>query len=210
MIQQAHPSLFAVIIHYNNWPDVLDTISDAVQAGVSENRIALIDNGSPLEAQSVALNAYPALRWIAGHGNIGYGAALNLGAKIAAAEGAEILLAVTHEVRLEHDALANMLNLLEASPRAAAVGPRLRRKSDRTMIWSEGGRFNRLTCLASPVSQWSSSSVDWIDGCCFVVRLSEFEAVGGVYEPYFLYMEEVDLFQRLRAEGHEVLVSENA
>lgn len=210
MTDQAQTRLFAVIVHFNNWPDVLDTVSDAIRDGVPSERIVVVDNGSPPEAGPRAKSEFPGLRWLSGHGNVGYGAALNMGARIAEAEGADYLLALTHEVRTDPGTLETMLSVLQQSPRAAAVGPRLRRKSDPTQIWSEGGRFNRLTCLAKPVSRFQASTVDWLDGCCFIAPMDLFSEVGGVFEPYFLYMEEVDLFQRFRACGREILVSEGA
>jgi GT2 family glycosyltransferase len=210
MDSQAKNRLFAIIVHFNNWPDILDTIADAIREGIDEACIAVIDNGSPAGAPAAAVQTFPNLKWVAGHGNVGYAAAVNIGMREAAEAGAETLLILTHEVRLEPGAVAAMLTLLESSARVAAVGPRLRRKSDSAAVWSEGGNFSRWSCLGAPLLEWKSGPVDWIDGCCFVIRLNALRDLDGIFEPYFLYMEEIDLFQRLARNGFEVLVAEDA
>ncbi|NIQ55238.1 MAG: hypothetical protein GWN71_18220, partial [Gammaproteobacteria bacterium] len=52
--------------------------------------------------------------------------------------------------------------------------------------------------------------VDWVDGCCLLVRCAAAAAVGGFDEDYFLYYEDADLCQRVGHAGWSILVAPGA
>jgi N-acetylglucosaminyl-diphospho-decaprenol L-rhamnosyltransferase len=46
--------------------------------------------------------------------------------------------------------------------------------------------------------------VDWVSGCAFAVRRSDLDAVGGFDPGYRLFVEDVDLCDRLRRRGRRI------
>lgn len=48
--------------------------------------------------------------------------------------------------------------------------------------------------------------VDWASGFCLLMRTDDFRSVGGFRDEFFLYFEDVDLCDRIRARGQRVVV----
>lgn len=181
-----------------------------MQAGVPAHHIWVVDNSADKQMADEFEDLFPRVQLLNDHGNVGYAAAVNYGARLAKAAGLETLLVLTHEVRFPSTTIAALLAHLERSPASTAVAPRIRDLHDSTIAWSEGGDLRPFRCLPVNRREWRGSEADWVDGCIFMLPLRLFWSLGGMHEPYFLYMEEVDFFARLRAEGGTVHVLENS
>ena len=70
----------------------------------------------------------------------------------------------------------------------AVVGPFWK-----TNPWTAAYRQERLEPSERPVG--------WLSGSCLLVRRTAFEQIGGFDERYFMYMEDVDLGDRMRRAG---------
>jgi GT2 family glycosyltransferase len=64
----------------------------------------------------------------------------------------------------------------------------------RRLVWRVKGRSRRR----------SPFPVNVVSGACMMVRTSLFKKIGGFNPRFFMYGEDVDLCQRVRASGHEV------
>ena len=47
--------------------------------------------------------------------------------------------------------------------------------------------------------------VDWLSGCCLMVRKKVFEKIGGFDENYFLFNEDIDLCRMINQTGKKVI-----
>ncbi|GCD90658.1 glycosyltransferase [Nocardioides sp. LS1] len=198
---------YAAIVHYMNWPSVLDTISDCLAEGIPEEFVILVDNGSPDGALGALTLLHPHIQIVQSEqGNIGYGAGVNLGVKHARDQGADRVLVLTHEVRTRRGLLNALSAALDIDPSVAVSAPLTYLKSDPEVVWSAGGDLSLRDCYPVARKEWSASPVDWVDGCCFLVRVRDHFNIGGMFEPYFLYLEEVDYFVRMRRSGRGVVL----
>ncbi|MBF6215903.1 glycosyltransferase family 2 protein [Nocardia puris] len=53
----------------------------------------------------------------------------------------------------------------------------------------------------------SDQIVDWVSGCCLMMRRPLWEAMGGFDERYWMYLEDCDLCWRLRQSGYRTVLS---
>jgi GT2 family glycosyltransferase len=202
-----------VIVSYRSaahLPSLLQTLPVQRLAAVT-----VVDNASD-DGSVEAARAAPGVHVIARATNAGFGTANNEGAS-ATAPLADLLLFLNPDARIAPADIVRLASYLDSHPRAALVGPRLWR--DAEPLPSSGGRATVLTELRRYApgalsrrlpnrrhdpQRATTGSVAYVEGACMLVRRVAFDAVGGFDPAFFLFFEELDLADRLRAAGWTV------
>lgn len=208
-----------IIVTYRTGPVLAQCLASVVRADGVE-QIIVVDNGSDAgEIAAIDEAAADArVRVLRGHGNVGFAAACNRGAREATGEA---LVFTNPDVVLEPDAIARLSSVLAAAPPPAIVGGDLRDSEGRP---ERGGRRERLTLWRAFVSFAGLSLLGFrdfnrhrepmpaapvpagaISGALLCLRRSDFVAIGGFDEGYFLHVEDVDLCRRAEEAGWRVL-----
>lgn len=182
--------------------------------------VLLADNGSIDGTPQAAIERYPNVRLFAMGANLGYGTAVNRAVARLIDDGAadEWVVVANPDVQWGPGSIDALLEAAARWPRAGALGPLIRdpdgsvypsarhlpslvRGSMHAVLgpfwkrnpWTRAYRQERL----DP----SERAVGWLSGSCLLVRRSAFSQVGGFDERYFMYMEDVDLGDRLGQAG---------
>lgn len=200
--------------------DFLDTLEDATEQSV---QVVLADNGSTDGAPEAAAAADENVRLLRTGGNIGYGGAINR----AVAEldsDAEFVVIANPDIRWEPGSIDELLKAAARWPRAGALGPLVREPdgsvypSARQVPGLVSGVGHAVLGTVWPGNPWtmryrqeneqiSERAVGWLSGSCLLVRRAAFDSISGFDSRYFMYMEDVDLGDRLgRAGWHNVFV----
>jgi len=209
--------LVVVTVTYSPGPHLDRFLSSLSLATDRPVTVVLADNGSTDGAPERAVQRYPGTRLVRMGGNIGYGSAMNRGAAVVA-EDAEYFVIANPDVQWGPGAIDRLIEAGSRWPRAGALGP-LIRNPDGTVYPSarhlpslvRGG----MHAVVGPVwnnNPWtrayrqqfqepSERPVGWLSGSCLLVRRSAFAEIGGFDERYFMYMEDVDLCDRLGRAG---------
>lgn len=200
--------------------EFLDTLDGATELST---QVILADNGSTDGTPEAAADANEHVRLLRTGGNIGYGGAMNR----AVAEidpAAEFVVLANPDIRWGVGAIDDLLTAAARWPRAGAIGP-LVREPDGTVYPSArhvpglvSGAGHAVLGTVWPSNPWTTRyrqedeqlterSVGWLSGSCLLVRRAAFDSIGGFDSRYFMYMEDVDLGDRLgRAGWHNVYV----
>lgn len=147
--------------------------------------------------------------------NLGFACGNNLGADILTRNFAVDYLLFSNDDIIINDALVVEKMLLEFGQRhdVAIVGPRIVGRDNRdqsphyriiTPLRQIGWNlFRHFRWLASSpaIEPPQSGYCYWVSGCFFLVRQSDFSAVGGFDSRTFLYSEEVILSERMKRIG---------
>ena len=196
-----------------------------------QNRVVeliLIDNGNPL-AVTVGLaqraEAEPRLKFVSGHGNVGFSRGCNMGAN--RARGRYLLL-LNPDCCLGIGTISGLLAEAAALGDHWMLGCRLsnldggdQRGARRSLLTPytalvEGLRLDRLVggifChhrlnLHESLPPSECVRVPAISGACMMLPAATFRMVGGMDEGYFLHVEDLDLCLRLHKVGVPVYYS---
>ncbi len=207
--------LSIVIVSFNARSDLARCLAALVgHPPRATSEIIVVDNQSTDDSAAVA-RGFAGVHVIDAGANLGFARGTNLG--IRASRGAALLL-LNSDTIVPPGALDRLLGELDREPRAAIVGPRLVDATGKAELsfGRMAGPFAELwqKCLmrahAAGVAVVTGhverltrreGSPDWVSGACLLVRRPDAEAVGGLDERYFMYLEDVDFCAAVRARG---------
>jgi N-acetylglucosaminyl-diphospho-decaprenol L-rhamnosyltransferase len=212
--------LIVVTVTYSPGPHLhrfLATLSHATDRPV---KVIMADNGSTDGSPEDAQQEFPNARLLRTGGNLGYGGAINRAVAEVTKENDNLDLFVVANPDVAWGP-ASIDQLIEAAgrwPRAGTLGPLIRDPDGsvypsarhlpslirggmhavvgplwRRNPWTAAYRQDRLEPSERPVG--------WLSGSCLLVRKAAFDEVAGFDDRYFMYMEDVDLGDRLGKAG---------
>lgn len=184
--------------------------------------LVMADNGSVDGAPEAAAAEHDFVEFLPTGGNLGYGTAINRAVTEIAGRpeefDQEFVLVVNPDVRFEPGSVDALLAAARRWPRAAAVGPRIAETdgsaypSARAVPRLGAGIGHAVLGPVWPGNPWTAGYLDnadmdtertagWLSGSCLLLRREAFDALGGFDERYFMYLEDVDLGDRLGRAG---------
>jgi N-acetylglucosaminyl-diphospho-decaprenol L-rhamnosyltransferase len=210
-----------VIVNYNSYVDCCECVESILQFDVVEaGAIVIVDNCSPDGSGRKLAAKLGNVKVVMSDRNGGFGAGINLGT---ANLDAEYYLILNPDTRFQENRLEVALELFAKEPKLGVLGLHLQ-YADGSHQDSARRFFSLLTILLrrSPLGRLKSMQgvldehlmkhywvneifeADWVTGAAFIVRRAAFEAVGGMDEGFFLYMEDTDLCKRMWRSGWTV------
>ncbi|MCW2514935.1 MAG: wbbL [Mycobacterium sp.] len=223
------PDLIVVTVTYSPGPHLdrfLASLSHATERPVT---VVMADNGSTDGVPEEALERYPNARLLHTGANLGYGSAVNRAVRkyLAASDSSdedapasdpEFFIVANPDVVWGPGSIDVLLAAAERWPRAGSLGPLIRDPDGsvypsarhqpslvrggmhavvgpfwKSNPWTAAYRQERLEPSERPVG--------WLSGSCLLLRRQAFDAIAGFDERYFMYMEDVDLGDRLADAG---------
>ena len=213
------PRLSVIIVTFNSRAEIdacLRSLTEGIQA---DREIVVVDNASTDGTAAHLRERWPGIRLIALGANLGFARGTNIGIQ---QTFGELVLLLNPDTVVPAGAIDRLVIALDGHPQAAAVGPRIVNEDGHAEL-----SFGRLTAPPLELRQkllsvWSKRRVPivlpivermtrrtryvgWITGACLLARRVDLDAVGGLDERFFLYMEDVDLCASFRARGRRVL-----
>ena len=207
-------SVSAIVVSYRTGPRLKECLY-ALVGDPDIDEVMLVDNGNP-EGMQAWLDQFAQVREnveiIRGHGNVGFGAGVNLG--LAKAAGPHILVHTPAAVLRRHS-IAGMQEMAAKCTAPWIIGGRifnLRGREER------GPRRTELTLwrAATSLIGWNTWTLERqpepehpvempvISGAFFLTSKDSMATVSGFDEGYFLHVEDVDLCRRCREAGGQV------
>ncbi|MCV7077851.1 glycosyltransferase family 2 protein [Mycobacterium szulgai] len=215
-----------VAVTYSPGPHLerfLASLSLATERPVS---VLLADNGSTDGTPEAAVERYPNVRLLPTGANLGYGTAVNrtvaqLSDRLSEEDEAWLddwVIVANPDVQWGPGSIDALLDAAARWPRAGALGPLIRDPdgsvypSARHLPSLVRGSMHAVLGPLWPNNPWTAAyrqerlepserPVGWLSGSCLLVRRSAFNQIGGFDERYFMYMEDVDLGDRLGKAG---------
>ncbi len=230
IVRAPRPTVAAVIVSWRTGPRLFQCL-ESVLSAPDVDEVILVDNGNPRETRNRLLHAaalHKEFRIIWGHGNVGFGAGCNLGARHATSDR---LLFLNPDASVTPGVAAELADVGETQMRPWIVGGRVlgldgreqrgARRGDMTP-WSTFvevsglrafGRVHpafRSVHLEDEPAPFGPQTMPTVSGACMMMRADDFHALGGFDEGYFIHVEDVDICRRVRELGGSVAFAPDA
>ncbi|EHI10632.1 glycosyltransferase family 2 protein [Mycolicibacterium thermoresistibile] len=212
--------LVVVTVTYSPGPHLERFLASLEHATERPVTVIMADNGSTDGAPEEALERYPNVRLMRTGANLGYGTAINraVAEHLADTDPSDFFVVANPDVQWGPNSIDNLLAAAARWPRAAALGP-LIRDADGSVYPSAReqpslirGGMHAVIGPLWPGNPWTAAyrqdrmepterPVGWLSGSCLLLRKAAFDEVDGFDERYFMYMEDVDLGDRLAKAG---------
>ncbi len=178
--------------------------------------VYVIDNNSTDDSVSFLKKAFPAVVIIQLADNYGFAAGYNKGL---AAVQEDYYLMMNSDVEVAENFLQPLVNLMEQDKLIAICQPKILSLRNKTLFEHAGAGGGMIDVLGYPFCRgriFDSAEKDtgqyndvqqlfWATGTCCLIRKEAYWLSGGMYEYYFMHMEEIDLCWRLNAAGYKIM-----
>jgi len=206
------PSVFAVIVTWNQRDETLDCLAALRRATHPNLRLIVVDNGSSDGTAEAIRTEYPAAEILRNETNRGFAAAVNQGTRHALAQGAEFIFWLNNDAVVEPEALAALL--AEAGrDRAGILIPLITHFDRPQVVWSAGAGLNPLTLEIHANTLGAIDRGQWREvldrqhatACASLIPRATLEMVGLLDERFFYYYDDADYSLRVIRAGLRIL-----
>ena len=200
--------LAAVVVHHETAEWTLRCARSLLASRLAGERLFVVDNGSRDGSAEAILRELPGATLVRSERNLGFAGGANLGIRRALAAGAELVLLLNSDARVEPGCLERLAGAIRRDPALGIVGPAILSEGEpeRTLslglsFSSRSGRFRERRSGRGLARPGASRRVDAVSGCAMLVRRELLEQVGLFDEAYFFGFEDVELCLRAGAAG---------
>ena len=170
--------------------------------------IIVADNGSADDSIAILKSKFPNLIYIENKENLGFAEGNNRGLIFSIEKGYTYSLIINTDTEVDEDIVSKLVQHLNQHSKAAAVQPAIFWMHKRSIVWNGEGSFNKVLGVTSSGTKVSTQntykSVEWLTGCCMLIRNSALTKSGLFNKKFFLYYEDVELSFRMRSKGYEL------
>lgn len=214
--------LQVIVVNYGSAVLAQACVRSLIAHGVTTlPNVTIVDNHSPDDSLARLREAFPEARLVAAQSNRGFGAGVNLGARCS---DSDYILVLNPDTYFESDTVSPVLAYLDRETDVGIVGLDLV-NIDGTRQFSARRFYSLIDIMARRVPvlnrlmgsrmadhlmvrSWLAGhpfDAEWVMGTGMIIRRTLFQAIGGMDEGYFLYMEDVDLCARVWKAGKRVV-----
>lgn len=209
------PRIAIVILNWNGEKMLSQYLPSVLKHSEGEAAVYVADNASTDHSIELLQTRFPEVSIIRLDRNWGFAEGYN---KALAEVEAEYYVIMNSDIEVTHHWLTPLIEFMDNHPEVAACQPKLLSMANKEKFeyaGASGGFIDRLgypfcrgrvfETVENDNGQYDTKAeVMWATGACFVIRSSDFHAVGGFDERFFAHSEEIDLCWRLRLKGRKI------
>lgn len=208
-----------ILVNYHDYANrFLQDCRDSLRAQSYDNfQVYIIDNDSNKETLTYLQSQYQeAIILSRDDGN--YSAANNLGFKTALEDGANYLVALNMDTKVDPNFITELVKALELNKEAGIAQAKI-------LLYSkDDNQNNRINSIGNIIhflgfgftDAYGQTDFDIADypeikgyasGCAFIITAEAFKAVGGLNEEFYMYHDDVELSLKIKLAGYKVILA---
>lgn len=209
------PKVSIIILNWNGLEDTVECLESLKKITYPDYKVILVDNdskGNDTQVLEEKFGGYVHL--IQNDRNYGYTGGNNIGIRYVLNNSSpEYFLILNNDTVVAPDFLDRMIEMAESDASIGIVGPKVYYYKFPNRIQSAGAKVNMRTGQASLIGvkemdagQYDTQQeVDYVFGCCLLIKKEVIQKVGLFDESYFCYWDETDYCFRAREAGYKVV-----
>lgn len=208
------PKVAIVVLNYNG-KALAETCLRSVYASSYPNCcVILVDNASTDGSVEYLRDLFPGLLTVANAENVGVAGGRNRGFREAVARGADYILSLDNDTRIETGLIAALVAAAESDPRIGVAGPKAYMDDGSGSLQCAGGLITYTQNVCSERGRGEAdrgqydeiAEVDYFPGFGFMARREVFEKLNYLDESFYGYgHEDTDFCLRARRLGYRVI-----
>lgn len=212
-MDSASPPVAVIILAWNQCDLTVSCLRSLLAVEYPACRLIVVDNGSADgTAQRLRVEFGSSIDLVTIERNLGFAEGNNVGIRHALAKGARYVMLLNNDTVVDKRFLGPLVDLLQSTPRAGAVTPKIYFLHDPDEIWAAGSQINWWTGSANnrghkqhDQGQFDrAEAVDYGPGCCLLTSREVLDRVGPLDDSYFAYFEDADWCVRMRKAGFDI------
>ena len=174
-------------------------------------KIILVDNESSEKKLNVFLNDFNNLKVIQNKLNLGFGVANNQAITYALDNNYDYVMLLNNDTEVDQNFISPLINCIEKNNSIGGVQPLIMNYNKRDSIWSAGGYLNKFFGnTTTNKSLEKKLDLDWITGCCMLLKTEVIKKTKLLDENFFAYYEDVDWSLRIKDLGYSLQLVETS
>jgi hypothetical protein len=208
------PAVSIIVLNWNGLEDTVECLESLKKLTYPNYEVIVVDNGSKGDdAEKLEEKFGDSIRLIRSDKNYGYTGGNNMAIRYLLDKSApDYFLILNNDTVVTPEFLNQMVKVAESDSSIGIVGPKVYYYQFPERIHSAGGKVNMQTGQAFHIGikqvdsgQYDSQrEVDYLSGCCLLIKKDVVEKVGLFDESYFCYWDETDYCFRAREAGYKV------
>lgn len=143
--------------------------------------------------------------------NIGFAAGVNVGIRYALSQNANGVLLLNNDTIISNPILHKLTSILKRHEKIGVVAPAIHFTKNVISLYDLGGKLNHYIGRTSHIEATSIQNkslrfVEYVSGCCMMIRSEVIKKIGYFDERFFLYYEDVDFCLKARMNGFNIAV----
>ncbi len=201
-----------IILNWNRKDDTIACLRSVNEVKYSKLSVVLVDNASRDGTVESVTASFPTVKVITNSENLRFAGGNNVGIGYAMQNGADYVLLLNNDTEVAPDFLSELVKAAESEREIGMAGPKIYYHDNPKRIWFAGGKIEFWKGWISHIGirecdrgQYDTlKQVDYLTGCCLLVKRNVIEAVGTLDESYFIYGEDADWCIRASRAGFKL------
>ena len=206
-------NVYIIILNWNGKDDTIECIRSLRKINYDNYKIVIVDNGSEDDSVFEIRKNFSKIKIIENKKNLGFAGGNNVGIKYAVENEADYILLINNDTAVDENFLSELIKVGESDEKIGLLGSKIYFYSEPNRIWFAGGKINWLKNKGEHIgldeidnNQYDKiNEVDYLTGCCLLVKREVIEKIGVLAEDYFLYYEDTDFSVRAKNAGYKII-----
>ncbi len=207
------PRVVTVVLNWRRPDETYDCVLSLLKTDYPNQHILVVDNSAGTTDIENRLSGLP-VEIIRNPRNLGFTGGVNIGLRHAVASGTDYIWLMNSDATTAPDALRELVATAEAAPQAGLISPVIHAPSDPGKLIFCLGRQSPGNVASSATSD-PGEAAQWLEdrpaeavlyGAALLIRRTLVDAIGGLDERFFAYVEDIDYSLRCHDAGYTVAV----